>query len=418
MVQKRNRNWWVSFIMKTVMILGAGYYMVPTIKTVRGMGLKALIVDKNPMAPGLEYADFQEVTDIRDIENCIKIAKRYNIDAVIPLNDYGVITSSAVSKSLGLIGISNKAAQISLDKSKWRKIFWDINIPSPHFKICLSAEDIFTKVLNFEFPLMLKPAISFGGCRGVCRVFNHEDFREEFDNSKKYSENGVVVVEESITGVEYTVDSIIKSGEILIYGIGENLKMGSDFPVNKGIIYPSHLSKIDYCHLVETIEKIVKSMGLYNCVLHLEVIIDEESNIYPIDLSLRCGAGGTISSILIPNAYGLNMMEAIINVYMGGEIETNLKPEYAGAVFWFLTNGRGKIKSITGLDDVRKLKNVLDCKLLVKTGDILGDIKSGLDRRGHIITKGKNREDAIKIAIGAESLIDIKTVEGDDNEGY
>ncbi|MFX0210362.1 MAG: hypothetical protein ACFFDT_30565, partial [Candidatus Hodarchaeota archaeon] len=82
----------------TLLILGASQYYIPRIKTAESMGLKTVVIDRNRHAEGRQYASVFEPVDFSDIETSIKIARKYEVDGVIPLNDYGVPTAAAICK--------------------------------------------------------------------------------------------------------------------------------------------------------------------------------------------------------------------------------------------------------------------------------------------------------------------------------
>jgi hypothetical protein len=76
-----------------------------------------------------------------------------------------------------------------------------------------------------------------------------------------------------------------------------------------------------------------------------------------------------------------------------------------GCVYRFFNPPNGRLKSIENLNKVKLIKGVLDFEIFVKPGDIIKDLKNSLDRCGYVVTKGKDREEAIEIADKAEKLI-------------
>lgn len=79
---------------KRVMILGASRYQARAVIAAREMGCEVLATDRNPDAYAFAYADYAEPVDISDIEASIATARRYKVDGVVPLNDFGLEYSS------------------------------------------------------------------------------------------------------------------------------------------------------------------------------------------------------------------------------------------------------------------------------------------------------------------------------------
>ena len=58
------------------------------------IGYRVLTVDKDPKAPGFDYADKYAVIDIVDQDACLLYAQHHHVDGVITAaTDYGVVCS-------------------------------------------------------------------------------------------------------------------------------------------------------------------------------------------------------------------------------------------------------------------------------------------------------------------------------------
>ncbi|NIQ01187.1 MAG: hypothetical protein GWM98_12920, partial [Nitrospinaceae bacterium] len=71
----------------------------------------------------------------------------------------------------------------------------------------------------------------------------------------------------------------------------------------------------------------------------------------------------------------------------------------------------GKILSIQGVEEARKIKGVKEIILLKEAGDVVEEPKSNLGKTGYVISVGKTREEAIQINDLARSQIRIETGE-------
>ena len=80
--------------MKKIMILGAGIYQVPLIKTAKKLGLYTIVVSIPGNYPGFELADKVYYENTVDDEKILEIAKEEQIDGIITTGtDVCVITS-------------------------------------------------------------------------------------------------------------------------------------------------------------------------------------------------------------------------------------------------------------------------------------------------------------------------------------
>ncbi len=103
--------------MKKIMILGAGIYQVPLIKTAKRLGITSVVVSIPGNYPGFELADKVYYEDTTDYETILEIAKKEQIDGIVTAGtDVAVITIGKVCDELGLCGLTFDAAKIAANK--------------------------------------------------------------------------------------------------------------------------------------------------------------------------------------------------------------------------------------------------------------------------------------------------------------
>ena len=102
---------------KKLMIMGAGIYQVPLIRTAKRMGIHTIAVSIPGKYPGFSVADEICHINTTDYEAVLKVAKEKQIDGIVTAGtDVAVITIGKVCDELGLKGLSFEAAKIAVDK--------------------------------------------------------------------------------------------------------------------------------------------------------------------------------------------------------------------------------------------------------------------------------------------------------------
>lgn len=110
--------------MKKIMILGAGIYQVPLIRTARRMGLYTIVVSIPGDYPGFALADKIYELNTRDKEAILAAAKKEQIDGICTSGtDVAVSTIGYVCEKMHLSGIPYEAAEILTDKAKMKDAF-------------------------------------------------------------------------------------------------------------------------------------------------------------------------------------------------------------------------------------------------------------------------------------------------------
>jgi len=390
---------------KRILILGASRYYIRSIISARELGCEVTVTDRNPLSDGFKYADSYEVVDITDIEGSIEVARKYAIDGVVAINDFGVRTAAAIANELGLVGITPEAAQRATSKAFMRQKWWEDGVPSPRFMVVKTLDEaqVALEELN-TFPLILKPADSRGGAsRGVSRINSEDELPAALEFAQQFYEDKSVVIEEFLTGSEHSMETITYEGQTQLLAISDKVKTPLPYRVDKSVIYPTTLSAKEISDVHEVATKAVKSLGIDIGASHIEMCVTKDGPML-FELGARCGGGGTPDPI-VPFLTGIEMFKETVRIAIGEEPH-NLYPLYTkGCVYRFIIPKPGKVKKVVGLDEVKQWPGILDCEVFVKAGDEVRPVRVGGDRSGFVIAAGDNREEAIELADKAESYI-------------
>jgi biotin carboxylase len=387
---------------KKILILGASAFYIDSILQAKEIGYQVFLTDRNPNSIGFQYADSFAAVDIVDIENTIKIAKEWQIDGIVPLNDFGVPTAAALAKTLNLVGISPEVARYATSKAEMRRIWKEKGVPSPEYCLAYSLKEAYQCAEKLgTYSLIFKPANSMGGgSRGVSKVDSRQEFEKAFAFAQEFYDDKQVVIEEFMHGREHSIEAVVYDGEVYILVVCDNIKMSPPYRVNKYMVYPTNLPQKDLKSCKSAVRKAIEAIGIEVGAVHVEVCMTKEGPKL-FELGARCG-GGAIPSRVVPQATGVEMFKEVVRISVGDK-PTNLQPKMKGyCVYRFITAPVGKIKKIKGIERIRKMENVLSFGLVVKEGDLTRPVRTTGDRAGFLVATGKTREEAIKLAEEAE----------------
>jgi biotin carboxylase len=138
-----------------------------------------------------------------------------------------------------------------------------------------------------------------------------------------------------------------------------------------------------------------KALGLTYCAAHCELKV-QNGEAYLMEIGARMG-GDFISTELTHLSSGIDMVAATINVVLG--VEPNLNPveEKHGVCIRYFTPKPGKLVTIEN-EEALKDVHVYDAEIYVKPGDEIKEVKSSLDRSGHVIVTASTARSAICVA--------------------
>ena len=391
--------------MKNLMIIGASVLQLPAIKRAKELGFNVAVADYDPKAVGIPYADkFYEVSTI-DIEGVTAAAEDFKADGIMTLaSDMPMRSVATASKKIGLTAVSFETAVKATDKGEMIKAFKECGVPSPWFFIVPDKKTLEEIKDKIEYPCILKP-LDNSGSRGVMLVKEEKDLDQSFEYSKGSSRGAGVIIEEYMQGSEVSVEVMAWDGEIHILAITDKLTTGAPHFVEMGHSQQSRLSEEIKNQIKEVATKAVKSVGIENGPAHVEIMVTEKGP-KMIELGARMG-GDCITTHLVPLSTGIDMIECTIRCALGEK--PDVQPKFdKGSAIRFFDVPYGTIKSISGVEDAKKIEGIQEITFTKNVGDTAGDINSSTDRCGFVIAQADNAENAIAICEQAIGKIKIE----------
>ncbi len=379
--------------MKKLMILGAGIYQVPLIKTAKRLGIYTIAVSIKGNYPGFKLADKVYYEDTTDFETVTKIAREEKIDGIVTAGtDVAVITIGKVCDELGLCGLSYEAAKIASNKMLMKTEYEKLGVRTARFrKVSFSDGDIKAACKELNFPLIFK-AVDTSGSRGIVVVPTEKDIDGASDIVKGATKLDYFIIEEFITGTEFGAQAFVKDGKVqFCLSHGDYVYKG-DTGVPIGHFAPYELNK----EIIEDTEKqlsaAVKAMKLDNCAINADFILSGDEKVYVLELGGRSGA--TCLAELVSLYYGFDYYEKIIKVALGEEVCFESKEANPNASHLIMSNKTGVIKKQEYTPDDER---VVDVQFDYSVGDSVRKFNIGPDRIGHIITRGNTLAEAKEV---------------------
>lgn len=393
---------------KTIMILGASILQLPAIEKAVEMGLKVVALDMNPDAVGFKVPGvIKEIISTIDISAATEAAKKHRINGVMTLaTDMPMRTVAAIADECGLIGISKDTAIKATDKSVMRQTLKANNVPVPEFYRVANEEEFLSAVNNIKGAVMVKPSDS-SGSRGILKVEDRQNALKAYEYTKEFSRNGIVVVEEYMSGPEVSVETLAVDGKVNVIQITDKITTGAPHFVEMGHTQPTRLD------CAEEIKKaaiaVNKAIGIENGPSHTEIIVTADGPKI-VELGARLG-GDCITTHLVPLSTGVNMVEACIRIALGEKPDLTSTVNGGSAIRYF-SQRDGIIKSIEGIENARNMPGIKQVSIVHDVGEHVTEITSSGSRMGFVISSGTDADDAAR---KCENALKVIKVEFDEN---
>lgn len=392
---------------KKILIIGASVLQLPAIIKAKEMGLITAVVDYNPTAIGIMYADCYYNASTMDENAVVTAAKDFKPDGIMTLaTDMPMRGVAKASEALGLKSISYDSALKATDKYLMIKAFKEFEVESPWYYLINSKEDLMALRNSLSYPCIMKPTDN-AGSHGVVKADSFDSLLLNYDYSLSNSRKGGVIIEEFLEGEEVSVEVMIVNGVVNILQITDKITTGAPHFVEMGHTQPSRKDPNIIRQIKDLAQKAVKSLNINNGPCHVEMMVTNRGPVM-VELGARMG-GDNITTHLVPLSTGIDMTAATIHVALGETPDITPKINKGSAIRYICAK-EGIIKSISGLDEAKRIPGIVEITLTKQLGDKSTPITCSNDRIGFIISQGKDATDAAEICENAMKMIRIDVV--------
>lgn len=376
---------------KKIMILGAGVYQVPLIKTARQMGLYTIVASIPGEYPGFALADQIYFIDTRNKEAILKAAQKEHISGICTAGtDVAVASIGYVCEKMGLAGLSTESAACVTDKKRMKEAFLREGVSTARCRTVLNPKEALEAAEGFGFPVVVK-RVDSSGSRGITFVDHASGVKAAYECARKGSSRDYVLVEEMLSGREIGVDGIIWDGRVVFLAPHEKFVYhGRQTNVPAGHGFPLNLSGEQTEELARQMQLAAEATGMERCPFNADVFIDG-NKVSVIEIGGRTGA--TCIPELISIHYGFDFYEKIIQIALGLPLDLPEKEKIPCMAKLLMSPVNGRLTRVDekGLQVIgtRGVEAVLD----FEEGHWVEAMSNGTDRIGHVIARTSSKEE-------------------------
>lgn len=393
--------------MKRLMIVGASVLQLPAILKAKEMELQVAVVDFNPQAIGIPYADKYYNASTMDENAVLTAAEDYQPDGIMTLaTDMPMRGVAKASDKLHLHSINYTTAVKATDKYDMIKAFKEHNVPSPWFFVVDTMEELKEHETDMTFPCIIKPTDN-AGSHGVAKVYSFQELLDNYEYAHSCSRHGKVIVEEYLDGPEVSVEVMVVNGVVNILQITDKITTEAPHFVEMGHTQPSRLPAAAKEAISNVAVAACSAIGIDKGPAHVEMKVTKRGPVM-IELGARMG-GDNITTHLVPLSTGIDMVGSTIKVALGEK--PDITPTlHCGSAIRYFEVPFGTIKSIDNVEEASKIPGVKQITFTKEVGDESTPIHCSNDRIGFVIAQGATAEDAVAACEEAMKQVQIKIV--------
>lgn len=385
---------------KTILIFGAGINQLELIREAKKLGVSAVVIDPGENPPGKFEADFFYQVDGKDYETTKKIAIKHHVDGIVTGQmEKPMRMMARLAAEMGYIFHKPDVVERSLNKVLMKEAFIGNNVPCAQDAIFKNGEKITQNKINgFDFPLIIKPADAFSS-RGVMKVFSYDELLKYEEDTRSYSAEATIIVEEFLEGREFSAESITYQGKTSVIQVTEKFITPYPYTVEMAHLQPARISTLEKQEIEKIVKQAIIAIGIDNSASHAEVMLTSKG-VFMIEIGARLG-GDFISSYLTLSSTGISMDKAAIQLALG--VEPILKQEFSRcSMIEYLLLEKGKIiESLPQIDFLKKMEGYVFAWYYLQYGEVIPKISHSAQRPICILFEAETYElllDRINIA--------------------
>lgn len=379
--------------MKKVLILGANPETVSLIDKAKSMGLYVIVTDNNPNAYAKQFADKAYNIDATDEKAILELALSEKVDGVlVGVAEALLPTYCKVCEKLKMPCYSTlDKFEIMVRKDLFKEICRQNEVPTIEEYDMQHEETI-------VYPVIVKPVDSCSS-KGITICYNKTELKAAVEYAHSFSSSKKCLIEQYMTGDEVISYYVIQDGEPIFVGMCDRYtyKSGNNtVQLPTSYIFPSrHINS--YIKSADLpIKRMIRKLGLENGSIFFQCFVDRNGVVRVYEPGYRLN--GAQEHIIISKVSGIDAKEMYINLSLTGRVsEKNLTalsnpiPKQISCKLSPLVK-TGVISSIAGIDEIKKLSDVISVNPSYRKGDTVtgeGTLKQ-IVCRFYIVSDNKN----------------------------
>ncbi len=378
---------------------------LPAILKAKEMGLHVAVVDYDPQAIGISYADEYFNASTMDEDAVLAAAEDYKPDGIMTLaTDMPMRGVAKASDKQHLHSISYETAVKATDKYDMIKAFKGHHVPSPWYFVTDSQDQLNDHEADVTFPCIIKPTDN-AGSHGVAKVYSFQELLDNYEYSHSCSRHGKVIVEEYLDGPEVSVEVMVVNGVVNVLQITDKITTGAPHFVEMGHTQPSQLPETTKEAIRNVTVAACHAIGIDKGPAHVEMKVTKRGPVM-IELGARMG-GDNITTHLVPLSTGIDMVGSTIKDALGEE--PDIKPTlHCGSAIRYFEVPFGTIKVIENVEEAKKIPGIKQITFTKNVGEESTPIHCSNDRIGFVIAQGATAEDAVEACVKAMKCIHVE----------
>ncbi|MDQ3661677.1 MAG: ATP-grasp domain-containing protein [Actinomycetota bacterium] len=393
------------------------YRAADFVAAARSLGAEIMIVSDHRLAiaPALDadslVVDFSrpEGAAQRIVAHC----RKEPVDAIVPVDDEGVLTAALAATALGLAQNPVAAVAATRDKAKLRRALTAAGLPQPSFHLVDGGQDAAGPASEVGWPCVLKP-LSMAASRGVVRADDAAGTAAAAIRVRAIIEEArpdtrdpgePLLIESYVPGAELALEGLLREGRLEVLALFDKPDpLVGPFFEETIYVTPSRLPTGIQRQIARRCAEAAAALGLSEGPVHAEVRL-HDSEVWVIDMAAR-SIGGLCSRSL-HFGLGVSLEELLLRHALSLPVEDLERGPGASGVMMLPIRELGALQEVRGVEEARGVPGIVGLEITVARGRRLRPLPEGDRYLGFLFASGATPEEVERALRRAHAELEV-----------
>jgi biotin carboxylase len=374
------------------------------------LGVDVVVGSERRQAMADAMGDRAVVVPLGNLDVAVEIIAalhdRRSLDAVLAVDDQGLVVAAAASARLGLPHNPVDAVAATRHKAVLRARLAAGAVAQPEYTVVASGESVAAAAAQIGYPCVVKP-VSRSGSQGVIRV--DDDIQAAAAAKRVRAIVGPVepiLVEGFVAGAEVAVEALLVGGVLEVLAVFDKPDP-LDGPFFEETIYvtPSRQPDLILASLPATAASAAAAVGLREGPVHAELRVRADGRLVVIEVAAR-SIGGLCARALRFGA-GVSLEEVIVRHAIGAGLDGLRRETQASGVMMLPIRAGGVLEEVSGQAEALAVDGVVGVEITISAGRAVVPLPEGDRYLGFVFARGPTPADVELALRRAEAALDV-----------
>ena len=340
----------------------------------------------------------------------VEFAGETPLDAIVPVDDKGVVVAAIASDRLGLASNPPSAASATRNKLEMRRALRSAGVRQPEFRVLYPISDAAEVASEVGWPVVIKP-VGLAASQGVIRaddaasaVATAARVRAIVADADEDPEQPLLV-EEFVPGVEVAVEALLDDGHMDVLAVFDKPDP-LDGPYFEETLYvtPSRLPAATLARVEQTARAAAASLGLREGPVHAELRIRGDE---PYILEVAARSIGGLCARSLRFGLGVSLEELILRHALRMPIHDTRLTHPASGVMMLPIPRAGVLREVRGLDAAGAAPGIAGVEITIASGRSVRPLPEGHRYLGFLFARGASATEVERALRSAADILEI-----------